>query len=127
VELSDNHDWIRLNQTAGEPKEKEEAQSRLLSRGLLNGMRTVSVSALHYVITSAGPTRLVSTEDYRVFVTLEDTLGILRDEWRALHLPEARSSGYVNVVKPKVDAIMELAVKQIDAARQLVDERLSRW
>ena len=124
-ELLDNNDWIILNQAGPDSKDKADAKTRLESRGLLPGMSTVSVSALRYVITSAGLTHMLSLQNYRTLVTLEDTLSILRDDLKDSHSFPMVSAGYQNYIKPKLKSGMDLALRQIEDARKMVDGQFS--
>ena len=106
---------------------------RLKKRGLDVAMRTVSVSALRYVITAVGPTHLIPSEEYRVLVTLEDTLGILRDELRIeddvrSHATRtAFQSPDPTTILNLQNWTMDAAIEQLKRAKPMVARRLAKW
>ena len=132
-ELADDYDWIIVRRMGKSERDKADARVRLESRKLLPGMSTVSVSALRYVITAVGPTHLISTEDYRTLVTLEDTLSILRNEFKIEEEVRATTTGNLSnwrnpePIMHRQDLTMDMALDQLKEARNMVKRQLSRW
>ena len=118
----------------GNPKTRRNGQEHVSRPGAYFAVwSTVSLGALRYVITSAGPTHLISTEDYRTLVTLEDTLAVLRHQFRTEEEVRAfTTNNMTNFRNPepimhREDMTMDVALDQLEKARDMVDEQLPRW